>query len=159
VIAAPQLYQLFADPTHDPRVPDLIVQPDHGVIYTTSPKTIAEHGGGTDDDRNVALLVVPGGQRGRPRSILAPVTTTQIAPTILAYLGLNPRALQAVKREHTTRLAQGLLWHRARRRLNDPSKPRRLSSRDERGRSPSERGSQCAYLAPASSPHRSGRLR
>ena len=35
------------------------------------------------------------------RTIGAPVETTQIAPTILALLGLNPGALQAVRIEHT----------------------------------------------------------
>jgi len=37
----------------------------------------------------------------------APVETTQIAPTILALLGLNPGALQAVRIEHT-RVLPGL---------------------------------------------------
>jgi predicted lipoprotein with Yx(FWY)xxD motif len=104
VIAGAQLERLFADPTRDPRVPDLIVQPQHGVIYTTYAGTIAEHGGGTQDDRNVALLVVPGGKPRRPTSISAPVTTTQLAPTIIAYLGLDPRLLQAVRQQHTTSL-------------------------------------------------------
>jgi hypothetical protein len=31
----------------------------------------------------------------------SPVATTQIAPTILALLGLNPKALDAVRIEHT----------------------------------------------------------
>ena len=33
-----------------------------------------------------------------------PVETTQIAPTILALLGLDPDALQAVRIEHTQAL-------------------------------------------------------
>jgi hypothetical protein len=32
-------------------VPDIIVQPDLGVIYTTSTAKIAEHGGLSNDDR------------------------------------------------------------------------------------------------------------
>jgi predicted lipoprotein with Yx(FWY)xxD motif len=104
VIAGAQLDRLFRDPTRDPRVPDVVVQPQHGVIYTTYAGTIAEHGGGTQDDRNVALLVAAGGKRHGPATRLEPITTTQIAPTILAYLGLNPHALQAVQQEHTTAL-------------------------------------------------------
>ncbi len=36
-----------------------------------------------------------------------PVETTQIAPTILRLLGLNPFALQAVRVEHTRVLPGG----------------------------------------------------
>ncbi|WPG98225.1 Hypothetical protein R9X50_00101300 [Acrodontium crateriforme] len=35
----------FGDPKTDPAVPDIIVQPELGVIYTTSTKKVAEHGG------------------------------------------------------------------------------------------------------------------
>ncbi len=44
-------------------------------------------------------VVLPGLRDGR--AIGALVETTQIAPTILALLGLNPRDLQAVRLEHT----------------------------------------------------------
>jgi hypothetical protein len=43
--------------------------------------------------------VVPGLKNGRV--IGAPVETTQIAPTILSLLGLNPKDLQAVRIEGT----------------------------------------------------------
>ena len=36
-----------------------------------------------------------------------PVETTQIAPTILQLLGLEPRALKAVDIEHTSALPLG----------------------------------------------------
>jgi predicted lipoprotein with Yx(FWY)xxD motif len=104
LIAGAQLTQLFGDPSQDPRVPDLIVQPQHGVTYTTYTGTIAEHGGNTPDDRNVALLIVPGNTTSRPVIVTKTVTTTQIAPTILTYLGLNPNRLQAVQQEHTPAL-------------------------------------------------------
>jgi arylsulfatase A-like enzyme len=45
------------------------------------------------------LVVTPG--VGHGRVIGAPVETTEIAPTILALLGLDPGALQAVRIEHT----------------------------------------------------------
>jgi phosphoglycerol transferase MdoB-like AlkP superfamily enzyme len=61
---------------------------------------IAEHGGNDPQDRNVPILVVlPGSHNGG--TITSAVETTQIAPTILALLGLHPNALQAVQIEHT----------------------------------------------------------
>jgi hypothetical protein len=70
------------------------------VVYTGGQSKIAEHGGAGIQDRNVPILVdVPGLQHGQ--AVGAQVETTQIAPTILRLLGLNPRALQAVRIEHT----------------------------------------------------------
>jgi hypothetical protein len=84
--------RLIGVPYLDARVPDII--------------GIAEHGGDDPQDRNVPILVsLPGAHWGHV--IGAPVETTQIAPTILALLGLNPRALQAVRIEHT-RLLPGV---------------------------------------------------
>ena len=51
------------------------------------------------------LVALPGPQRGR--TVGNGVETTQIAPTILALLGLDPHALQAVQIEHT-RVLPGL---------------------------------------------------
>ena len=87
-------------PWSDPRVPDIIGIGQHGVVYTGGKAKIAEHGGDDLQDRNVPILVVlPGHHNGRV--IGSPVETTQIAPTILKLLGLNPRALDAVRIEHT----------------------------------------------------------
>lgn len=94
----------FGDPTTDPRVPDIIVQPTPGVIYTTSAKKNEEHGGGTIDDTHVALLVVAPRHRRGGRSVDAPVSTRQVAPSILQALRLDPRALQAVRAEDTQAL-------------------------------------------------------
>jgi Type I phosphodiesterase / nucleotide pyrophosphatase len=44
-------------PPLDPRTPDIIVQPNVGVIYTGSSKKQAEHGGFAHDDTNVMMLV------------------------------------------------------------------------------------------------------
>ena len=60
---------------------------------------IAEHGGFTDDDTHVALVVAKPGLHGG--SIGTSVQTTQIAPTILSLLDLKPGSLQAVSMEHT----------------------------------------------------------
>ena len=92
--------ELFGNPLTDPRVPDVLVEPQPGVVYSLSKKKVAEHGGAASDDRHVALLVVrPGGEDGRSTS--EPVSTTSVAPTILRFLGLQSGALQAVQAEGT----------------------------------------------------------
>ncbi len=88
------------------RVPDVVIQPQHGVIYSTSLKKVAEHGGGSNDDRNVALLVVDGWAAHGARTVRTGVSTTQVAPTILTWLGLDPSALTAAVQAHTTVLPQ-----------------------------------------------------
>jgi hypothetical protein len=82
----------------DLRVPDVVGIARYGVVYTGGTKKIAEHGGAAADDRDVPLVI---SGTGRPRTIAAPVGTTQIAPTILSLLGLRPDALQAVRIEGT----------------------------------------------------------
>jgi hypothetical protein len=91
---------LYGVPVSDPRHPDVTGIAQHGVVYTGGQSKIAEHGGDDPQDRNVPILVVAPGLRGGT-SVAAPVETTQIAPTILALLGLDPDALQAVRVEHT----------------------------------------------------------
>lgn len=100
VLSGPTLTLRFNDPTRDTRTPDIIVLPNAGTIFTSSGKKNAEHGGFSDADTNVALLVSNPGLAARV--IKSPVQTTQIAPTILEALGLEPRDLMAVRREHTT---------------------------------------------------------
>jgi hypothetical protein len=84
----------------DPRVPDVIGIAQYGVVYTGHKGKIAEHGGDHLEDRNVPILVA---WRGAPggTAVSAPVETTQIAPTILKLLGLDPNELQAVQIEGT----------------------------------------------------------
>ena len=95
------LAELYRDPATDSRTPDFIALPQHGVIYTKGSK-LAEHGGFSRDDRNVALLV--SAPDIAPRAVDAPVETTQIAPTILKALGLDPTELSAVRQERTKSL-------------------------------------------------------
>ena len=90
---------LYGDPATDPRVPDIIALGKPGVVYSTSSTKYAEHGGFTDGDVNVPLLV--SNPKFAPQTIKLPVTIMQIAPTILQLLGLNPLALQAVQIEKT----------------------------------------------------------
>lgn len=100
VFAGQATAQLFGVPASDPRHPDIVGIAQHGVVYTGGKGKIAEHGGDDLQDRNVPILVVlPGLRHGH--LIGAPVETTQIAPSILKLLGLDPRALDAVRIEHT----------------------------------------------------------
>ena len=97
------LTPLYEDPFNNTRVPDFIAVTDHGVICTGGSK-LAEHGGFSDDDRNVALLV--SAPDIKPEIVEALTNTTQIAPTILQALGLDPNKLQAVQKEGTQVLSR-----------------------------------------------------
>jgi Type I phosphodiesterase / nucleotide pyrophosphatase len=100
VYAGAESAAYFGVRSGDPRHPDVFGIVQHGVVYTGGQSKIAEHGGAGIQDRNVPILVdVPGLRPGQ--AVGAQVATTQIAPTILRLLGLNPRALQAVQIEHT----------------------------------------------------------
>jgi hypothetical protein len=87
----------------DTHAPDLFGIAQHGVVYTGGVSKIAEHGGAAADDRDVALVVSGAGVQHHATSGKS-VQTTQIAPTILSLLGLDPHALQAVQIEHTRTL-------------------------------------------------------
>jgi hypothetical protein len=83
----------------DPRTPDIVVIPNVGVVYTGNLKKQAEHGGYAWDDTNVMLLV--SNPDLKARTIHSFVETAQVAPTILKILGLDPKALDAVRLEGT----------------------------------------------------------
>jgi Type I phosphodiesterase / nucleotide pyrophosphatase len=89
----------FGVPVSDPRHPDVFGRAQVGVVYTGGSK-IAEHGGDNPADRDVPLVVYAPGVVP-PARVHASVETTQVAPTILRLLGLDPNALQAVQREGT----------------------------------------------------------
>ena len=91
--------EYFGVPATDARVPDLVGVVQHGVVYTGKTGKIAEHGGADPQDRHVPLVVFGAGAAANDVSDV--VETTQIAPTILALLGLDPQQLQAVQIEHT----------------------------------------------------------
>jgi hypothetical protein len=92
------------DPGEDPRTPDIIVTPNVGVTYSASATMIGDHGGFAHDDTNVVMLVAH--PRFKAATVSATTTTTQVAPTILRALGLDPRALDAVREEGTTVLPE-----------------------------------------------------
>ncbi len=101
----------FGVPNSDPRHPVIFGIVQHGVIYADEPD-IAQHGGADFQDLSIPILVdLPGLRHGT--TIGAQVKITQIAPTILALLGLNPQALQAVRIEHT-QVLPGLAGRRKR---------------------------------------------
>ena len=83
----------------DPRTPDIIVTLNVGIIYTGSAKKQSEHGGFAHDDTNVMMLL--SNPSFSQRLYSGPVTTMQVAPTILQALGLDPSALVAVRTEGT----------------------------------------------------------
>jgi len=107
VLSGQALADRFNSPLVDPRTPDLIVEPIPGTIYSTSIAKVAEHGGFASDDTHVALIVVNGARltgthdNGGGNVVNDKVTTEQVAPTVLAALGLNPGKLDAVRIEHT----------------------------------------------------------
>ncbi|MCU1453697.1 MAG: phosphodiesterase [Acidimicrobiales bacterium] len=115
VYAGSEAVAFFGTTANDPRVPDLYAIVKHGVVFTGGHGKIAEHGGASLQDRNVALVVsglpLPKSEDRRAREdghqgrvVLDQVETTQIAPTTLRLLGLDPQLLQAVRIEHTASL-------------------------------------------------------
>lgn len=107
VLSGESLKLLFPDPLVDPAVPDIVVVPNVGTNYepslnTALPAVQAEHGGFNEPETHVpVMVVVPGGKQSIVR---APVTTSQIAPTILNLLNMNPNKLHAVQLEGTSAL-------------------------------------------------------
>jgi predicted AlkP superfamily pyrophosphatase or phosphodiesterase len=99
VMAGDEIKLKFNDPRHDNRTPDIIVQPQYGVVYTTSTKKNAEHGGFSFGDTNVGLIV--SNPELSERTIKTLVLTSQVAATILSSLGLEPSELNAVRVEGT----------------------------------------------------------
>jgi Type I phosphodiesterase / nucleotide pyrophosphatase len=97
-LSGPLLPLSYLDPATDSRTPDIIGIAKIGTIYTGGSK-LAEHGGFNEDDTHVALLVSHPDLK--TSSINTAVATTQIAPTILRALGLNPQELEAVVLEGT----------------------------------------------------------
>jgi hypothetical protein len=94
------LKKRFQCSLEDSRTPDLIVIPKPGAVFAPKgAKKIAEHGGASADDTWVGLLV--SNPQLPQRMFSQAVRTAQIAPTIMAVLGLDPHELEAVKIEHT----------------------------------------------------------
>jgi len=99
IYAGEQAAKFFGVPYSDPRYPDVFGRVQIGVVYTTGSK-IAEHGGDNPADRDVPMLVYAPGTVA-PSTNGSWVETTQVAPTVLHLLGLNPMDLKAVREEGT----------------------------------------------------------
>jgi hypothetical protein len=99
VLAGDELKLRFNDPSTDSRTPDIMVQPQYGTIYTGSGKKNAEHGGMSFGDTNVGLIL--SNPRFPAGVVKTPVATSQVAPTLLQALGIDPQALNSVRVEHT----------------------------------------------------------
>ena len=105
IISGAALRLLFPDPQVDSRAPDIVIEPELGVIYTSlSSPAIAEHGGFQDLDTHVPLLI--SNPAFPAHEIHASVQTAQIAPTILRLLKLDPEKLKAVQIEKTQPLPE-----------------------------------------------------
>jgi len=100
----------LGDPTKNDRTPDIIVELNEGYFFGNATKKRSEHGGFTDADTHVALIAGSAGLaddlQGTTNSFN--VSTTQIAPTVLEALGLDPNELQGVQIDGTQDL-KGLL--------------------------------------------------
>jgi len=103
IYAGQQAASFMGVSVNDARVPDLIGISQYGTVYTGKKAKIAEHGGNNPQDRDVPILVA-GGPVDAGEVVNSWVETTQIAPTILELLGLNPHQLKAVQIEHTRAL-------------------------------------------------------
>jgi hypothetical protein len=99
VMSGPELALKFNSPPTDSRTPDVIVQPIYGTTYTASKTKNAEHGGFSFGDTNVGLIV--SNPELHSRLVKTPVATSQVAPSILRALGINPSDLKAVRQEGT----------------------------------------------------------
>jgi hypothetical protein len=88
----------FGVPVDEGHYPDVFGKVQEGIVYA-KPTKLAEHGGMNPGDRHVLMVVTGPGIPAQVES--ASVETTQVAPTILSVLGLNPAELRAVKVEGT----------------------------------------------------------
>src|SRR5262249_56987309 len=99
ITSGKELAEIYGDPTSsDPlahaRAPNIFIQPNAGVIYSGSSKKIAEHGGGTVDDTNVALLVAGEGIEARgvpPKGCTPPIAPPPPQPPPLQPPGPDAR--------------------------------------------------------------------
>jgi predicted AlkP superfamily pyrophosphatase or phosphodiesterase len=107
VLWGPSLQQLFPDATLDSAPPDIVVIPNLGTNYevpTANPPVAAEHGGFNENELHVPITIVH--NTIKPGTVKSPVTTTQLAPTMLNLLNIDPHTLQAVTLEGTAVLPQ-----------------------------------------------------
>jgi hypothetical protein len=87
----------------DSRMPDIVLQPELGVLWGVQGDTALEaYGGMLDEDTHVALLVSGAQFTGRYDPTYVP--TTQLGPLLLRALGMEKFDLQALHLEHSPAL-------------------------------------------------------
>jgi hypothetical protein len=96
IFAGQSLRNKFNNPGADPRTPDIILKVNTGVIFTGGSK-LSEHGGFNEDDIHTALLISLDGMDHAV--VKSAVSNQQVAPSIIRALGLDPSALDAVRKE------------------------------------------------------------
>ena len=90
-------------PRTDSRMPDIVLQPELGVIWGAPGDTqLAAHGGMLDEDTHVALLISGAQLTGRYDPTYVP--TTQLGPLLLRALGMEKFDLRALHLEHSPAL-------------------------------------------------------
>jgi hypothetical protein len=90
-------------PMKDSRTPDIILQPELGVLWTSQyDRAPAAQGGMLDEETHVALLVSGSQLTGRHDPTYVP--TTQLGPLLLRALGMEKFDLQALHLEHSPAL-------------------------------------------------------
>jgi YVTN family beta-propeller protein len=108
ILSGPDLVNAgLGNPATNSTTPDIIVTLKQGYIWVGNPQKFtfkrAEHGGFSNDDTHIALIVGGGAlsKDVRGTSVGDPVQTTQIAVTALNALGLNAAQLQGAVIEGT----------------------------------------------------------
>ncbi len=96
----------LGNPRTSDRTPDIVVPLNTGYFFGNATKKRAEHGGFTDADTHVALIAGSTGLSSNLQGTInsQTVSTTQIAPTTLQVLGLDPKKLQGVQIDRTQTL-------------------------------------------------------
>jgi hypothetical protein len=112
ILSGADLTALYPDPLTDSRTPDIVLLPIPGTVYTTSASKIADHGGRSEDDVHVALLV---SNPSMPRKTIDElVETRQIACTILNALDMDCGGLMSEQTEPSTFLPHSNHQHESR---------------------------------------------
>ncbi len=95
----------FGDPAKDDRTPDIIIKLKPGYLVSDSPKR-AEHGGFSEDDTHVALILTSGALPSALGGSVQgeTVSSNQIAVTALQALGLDAGKLEGAVAEKTPAL-------------------------------------------------------
>ena len=101
IYSGERLALTFNRPERDPRVPDIILQPQPGLAWSSDHAKLM-FGGISDSATHVALLVSGSQLTGRTDPTLVPAT--QLSPLLLRALGMEKFDLQALHMEHSPAL-------------------------------------------------------